>query len=133
MKQMADPNPTRSMATADVANGEAGALESSQPPPGSIASQPAELRSVTFRTEPAQHGEEVCVVGDFNDWSLSALPMVRVDDHFEATVELVPGRAYRYRYLFDGHRWENDWHADRYEKNSFGGEDAVVDLADTVP
>jgi hypothetical protein len=48
------------------------------------------------------------------------------DGTFSVTVKLEPGRAYRFRYLIDGTRWENDWRADRYEPNSFGGDDSVV-------
>ena len=36
------------------------------------------------------------------------------------------GRQYRFRYLFDEGRWENDWAADDYVANEFGGEDSVV-------
>ena len=85
-------------------------------------------RAVTFRTESIQGGHEAAVVGEFNDWSSSAHPMARRgDDRFEVVVWLAPGR-YRFRYLVDGHRWENDWHADAYEPNAFGGEDSVVDV-----
>ena len=52
------------------------------------------------------------------------------------TVGLDAGRAYRFRYLLDGQRWENDWAADAYQPNDFGGDDSVVDLtalAEAVP
>jgi hypothetical protein len=52
------------------------------------------------------------------------------------TVDLAAGRAYRFRYLLDGQRWDNDWAADAYVPNSFGGDDSVVDLtalAEVVP
>jgi hypothetical protein len=42
------------------------------------------------------------------------------------------GRAYRFRYLLDDQRWENDWAADAYLPNSFGGDDSVVDLTALV-
>ena len=38
------------------------------------------------------------------------------------------GRRYRFRYLLDGRRWENDWEADDYVDNDHGGQDSVVDL-----
>ena len=47
---------------------------------------------------------------------------------FSVTVDLDAGRAYRFRYLLDGQRWDNDWAADAYEPNDFGGDDSVVDL-----
>ena len=52
------------------------------------------------------------------------------------TVDLDAGRAYRFRYLIDGQRWDNDWAADAYVPNDFGGDDSVVDLtglAEAVP
>jgi hypothetical protein len=52
------------------------------------------------------------------------------------TVDLDAGRAYRFRYLLDGQRWDNDWAADAYVRNDFGGDDSVVDLtalAEAVP
>jgi hypothetical protein len=33
---------------------------------------------------------------------------------------------YKFRYLIDDSRWENDWNADRYIPNSFGSEDSLV-------
>ena len=30
--------------------------------------------------------------------------------------------------MIDGWKFENDWFADRYEPNPYGGEDSVVDV-----
>ena len=46
----------------------------------------------------------------------------------ECTLALVPGRSYRFRYFLGGERWENDWNADAYVDNEFGGADSVVNL-----
>jgi 1,4-alpha-glucan branching enzyme len=83
---------------------------------------------VTFRVPHQAGGSDVHVVGDFNDWSTDATPMEPAEEGFVTCVELRMGRSYRFRYLVDGSRWENDWQADRYEPNEFGGEDSVVDL-----
>ena len=65
--------------------------------------------------------------GDFNAWDRTSLPMTRSKDgSFQVTVSLKPGQEYRYRYLLDGDRWENDWVAEAYLANPFGGEDSVV-------
>jgi hypothetical protein len=48
------------------------------------------------------------------------------DGGFTATVSLKPGSEYRFRYLLDGERWENDHAADRYVPNDHGSEDSVV-------
>jgi hypothetical protein len=84
---------------------------------------------VTFRLpgEAAHGAVRVSLVGDFNAWSAEATPMKRLrDGSFTAVVELEQGREYRFRYLIEGGRWENDWHADRYEPNAFGCDDSVV-------
>lgn len=86
---------------------------------------------VTFRLPPEVTAESVSVVGDFNDWSTTSHPMTRdADGSFVLAITLEPGRAYRFRYLLDGERWENDWSADAYVANDFGGEDSVIDLTE---
>jgi 1,4-alpha-glucan branching enzyme len=85
---------------------------------------------ITFEVPASAGAETAHLCGDFNDWSLEATPMTRLDGGgFRVTVPLVPGRRWRFRYLLDGHRWENDWAADDYEPNAYGGQDSVVDLA----
>ncbi len=84
---------------------------------------------VTFRLpkEAAHDANEVTIVGDFNNWDKGATPLKRQKDgEFSATLELECGREYRFRYLVDGQRWENDWNADRYEPNPFGEEDSII-------
>jgi 1,4-alpha-glucan branching enzyme len=85
---------------------------------------------VSFRLpKEAADGENVTIVGDFNDWNTVATPMKRLKNgDFGITLELKAGRAYNFRYLIDGNRWENDWHADRYEKNPYGEENSVVEV-----
>jgi 1,4-alpha-glucan branching enzyme len=85
-----------------------------------------------FRLPHEVLADEVCVVGEFNDWSTTANPMERDGNEFVARIELAPGRSYRFRYLLDGQRWENDWSADAYVPNEFGGEDSVIDLTTSV-
>jgi 1,4-alpha-glucan branching enzyme len=50
----------------------------------------------------------------------------RKDGSFTLTLSLQAGREYRYRYLLDGERWENDWAADGYTPNPFGSDDSLV-------
>ena len=79
----------------------------------------------------ATNGETtVVVVGDFNDWSPGAHPMTSGADGWTCTLTVPIGRRYRFRYLLDGQRWENDWEADDYVDNDHGGQDSVVDLTD---
>lgn len=82
---------------------------------------------VTFKLPSAVQADEAFLVGEFNDWSRSAEPMRRLSDGgFSTTISLESGNSYRFRYLLDGERWENDWEADLYLPNEFGTEDSVV-------
>ena len=92
---------------------------------------------VTFTVDPQVGAQAAAVCGEWNEWSADADVMQRdAEGGFSATVDLDAGRAYRFRYLLDGQRWDNDWAADAYVLNDFGGDDSVVDLtalAEAVP
>jgi 1,4-alpha-glucan branching enzyme len=84
---------------------------------------------VTFSVPNEVQAHEVCVCGEFNDWSETCHPLTRrKDGSFSTTLTLETGRSYRFRYLLDGERWVNDDAADAYVPNPFGSEDAVVQL-----
>lgn len=81
----------------------------------------------TLPKDAAPEAQSVAIVGDFNNWDREATPMKRLKNgDFTVTLELQRDREYRFRYLIDGSRWENDWHADRYERNRYGDDDSVV-------
>ncbi len=83
----------------------------------------------TLPKEAAPEAESVCIMGEFNDWSRDANPMKRrKNGDFAVSLDLEKGRSYRFRYLIDGRKFENDWKADRYEPNPYGGEDSVVEV-----
>ena len=85
--------------------------------------------NVTFRLpqEAAPDATVVTVVGEFNDWSLSDTPMKKLKNgSYTATVKLPCGNEYKFRYLIDSNRWENDWSADEYMPNAFGGDDSLI-------
>ena len=87
--------------------------------------------SVTFvlPRDAAPEAASVCVLGEFNNWSPDAHPLERREEgDFVITLDLDSGRSYRFRYVIDGWKYENDWFADRYEPNPYGGEDSVVDV-----
>ena len=92
---------------------------------------------VTFTVDPGVGAQAAAVCGEWNDWSADADVMHRdAEGGFSLTVGLDAGRAYRFRYLLDGQQWDNDWAADAYQPNGFGGDDSVVDLtalAEAVP
>jgi 1,4-alpha-glucan branching enzyme len=82
---------------------------------------------VTFELPAEVKAETASVCGDFNDWDPQAHPMVRrKDGRFSTTMVLPANRSYRYRFLLDGERWENDWDAESYILNSYGTEDSLI-------
>ena len=86
---------------------------------------------VGFELPAAVSATSVSLCGDFNDWSPEQHPLTLASDGtFVTFVPLPAGRPWRFRYLLDGERWENDWAADAYISNGLGGEDSVVDLTD---
>ena len=83
---------------------------------------------ITLRRAATNGERHVAVVGDFNDSSPQRHPMVNGPAGWSCTLTLPIGRRYRFRYLLDGERWENDWEADDYIDNDHGGQDSVIDL-----
>lgn len=84
---------------------------------------------VTFELPSEVKAKRVSLCGEFNQWKSTAHHMKRrKDGSFSTTISLQAGRPYRFRYLLDGRRWENDWSADAYVPNCFGTEDSVVRL-----
>lgn len=82
---------------------------------------------VTFELPAEINAKTVALCGDFNEWETSThLMKQRKDGSYTRTVSLKPGKEYRFRYLIDGERWENDWDADKYIPNEFATEDSVV-------
>src|ERR1700739_2722613 len=70
--------------------------------------------------------DQVAVCGDFNGWDPNANPMKKYKDgHFAVKVNLAEGE-YRYRFLVDGQKWENDWKAEQYAANPYGTEDSII-------
>ncbi len=68
------------------------------------------------------------LVGDFNNWNHTshALTRDRSGDNWYIELELERGHEYQFRYLANGTEWHNDWKADKYVPNPFGGTNSVV-------
>jgi 1,4-alpha-glucan branching enzyme len=66
----------------------------------------------------------VLLVGEFNQWNQSNMPLERrADGIWSIRAALATGR-YQYRYLVDGH-WVNDPAASEHVLNDFGGTNCV--------
>jgi 1,4-alpha-glucan branching enzyme len=85
---------------------------------------------VTFSLpkEATQHAKIVHLVGEFNNWDITATPMKKMKNgSFQVSLQLNAGRSYQFRYLIDEKTWENDWNADQYVPSAFGAtENSVV-------
>jgi 1,4-alpha-glucan branching enzyme len=82
---------------------------------------------VTFAMPPLEGVTSLAVVGDFNNWSITANPLKQDSDGgWSAAVTLDAGRTYQYRYFANGLEWHNDWAADAYVPNEYGSDNSVV-------
>lgn len=77
----------------------------------------------------APTAQSVSVVGDFNDWDLSATPLQPEAGHgvWSVTVPLAPGR-YRYSFLVDGNVWRQDPNRAPALEDEFGRPNSVVTI-----
>jgi len=84
---------------------------------------------LTFQLPKNAWAETVHVVGDFNDWNHHSHAMTCSEDEksWHLTIEVEKNSSYQFRYLVNGSHWQNDWDADRYASNPFGGDNSVVE------
>jgi 1,4-alpha-glucan branching enzyme len=92
-----------------------------------LKSKPVVKVTFTFPKEAAESAETVNLVGEFNDWSISATPMKKLKNgNFTVTLDLEAGSEFQFRYLVNEQDWENDWAADKYTKSAYGNCDNSV-------
>ncbi len=85
--------------------------------------------TVMFILPDKVNAKKAALHGDFTNWDEKPLAMRHYKDgKFKVSVTLEAGKSYRFRYLLDGERWENDWDADSYKPNEFGSEDSIVEI-----
>ena len=85
--------------------------------------RPAVLPRIAVTAQRAPHRSPLCWL---HRPDLEPVP----DIGKSVTLDLDAGRTYAYRFWIDGDRWENDWRADAYAPNEFGGDDSILDLTD---
>ncbi|ACL24567.1 isoamylase early set domain-containing protein [Chloroflexus aggregans] len=88
---------------------------------------PAGKVRVTFSLPAALWADTIYLVGDFNGWNRHATPLRATEHGWMVTLDLEAGRTYQYRYLVNDNEWHNDWNADGYVPNPYGGDNSVVD------
>jgi len=89
--------------------------------------------TVEFSVNPnaAAGAEKVYLVGEFNSWDETSLPMKKnPDGSFSLKKQLETNKKYQFRYVLDlnGKTWINDWKADEYVRSELANDDnSVVD------
>lgn len=74
------------------------------------------------------YGENVSVVGDFNDWTPGEHRFVRRSNQtYSTNVTLSENDRYDFRYYSEEAGWVNDDEADDYVPNEFGATNCVVE------
>ncbi len=67
----------------------------------------------TLPSSLAEWATSANVVGEFNDWDPTGIPMKKSKKGiFSLSIELPVENEYQFRYLVDGTIWETDWEAD---------------------
>jgi len=74
------------------------------------------------------HGDEVSVVGDFNDWTPGEHTFVRRSNQtYSTNVMLQEDGRYAFRYYSEETGWINDEDADDFEPNEYGATNCIVE------
>lgn len=81
---------------------------------------------VTFSIPSDIVENEVALAGDFNHWDTSTTKLEKKNGIYSTELRLKPETEYKFKYLIDGHKWENDHQADAYVPNDFGTEDSLL-------
>jgi 1,4-alpha-glucan branching enzyme len=69
------------------------------------------------------------LVGDFNDWQAIEMKFNKKTKSFKTKLRLPKGQKFHFRYFLNNSEWENDYKADQYLANEFGGENSVVNTS----
>jgi 1,4-alpha-glucan branching enzyme len=83
---------------------------------------------ITF--EVPSEAESISVVGDFNDWNVSAHQLKKLKSgKFKGNINLEKGKSYEFKYVADGTNYFNDDQADSFHFNDYAGsENGVLSL-----
>ncbi|GLU54876.1 isoamylase early set domain-containing protein [Dyadobacter frigoris] len=93
-----------------------------------LKSKPVVKVTFTLPAEAVEKSETVTLVGEFNGWNPEEAVALKKqkDGSFKASLDLVPGKEYQFRYLLDNEIWANDWEADKYVSAGINAEENSV-------
>lgn len=96
-----------------------------------LAAAPAAAVPVTFRYQPGGHATTVSVAGTFNEWNVSATPMLDADGDgiWEVLLDLAMGE-YQYKFVVNGTDWFTDETAEAFTDDGFGGQNSILRVGD---
>lgn len=81
---------------------------------------------VVFELPSCVWADRIHLVGEFNGWNETTLPMRQGRDGvWRAELDLPMGQSYQFRYIVDGH-WQTDYHADGHTDNQYGTHNSIV-------
>lgn len=85
---------------------------------------------VTFSLPKTIEGEEIKVLGEFNNWDWQAASTLKpTSKGYSVALLLPPGKTYQFRYCIDDHIWMNDGSADGYAYiSNYNIDNCVIDL-----
>lgn len=81
---------------------------------------------VTFALPASIWADTIHLVGDFNDWNITATPLCLDDTTWSVTLDLDTNQIYHYRYLLDHNEWVIDWNTDGHSLADNGLNNSVV-------
>ena len=87
----------------------------------------SDIKIVKFTYRPLKRVKKINLVGDFNNWNISATPMVDTNGNgvYEVYLPLPKGR-YSYKILIDGKKLVADYSAGVFEDDGSGGRKSVI-------
>ena len=82
---------------------------------------------VTFILRDHAQAQTVTIAGTFNGWNPQATPLVRKGADWLVELRLRPA-TYKYKFVIDGNRWTIDPQNSRFEDDSAGHFNSVIDI-----
>jgi len=81
----------------------------------------------TLAKDIANSAKQISLAGDFNNWDIESIPMKKnKGGEFSASIDLVEGRQYEFKYIVDGKEWLNEPDADMFVSNVFLSDNSVI-------
>ncbi len=92
-----------------------------------LKSKPVCKVKFALSKEQVANAKSIALVGEFNNWDISATPMRKQESGvYASTLNLDVDQTYQFRYVLDGTTWINDEGADDYVASQVSHESNCV-------